>query len=102
MYCNGLGWKIVVGRSLSVVGLEIGRIASVYLCTLCGYKSFEKPQKYTEVSLPTPYFELPTAVSSLPSNDRGKSIALNSAPIRMTSEIRYIHTSNAIATPSDP
>lgn len=44
----------------------------------------------------------PTAVSSLPNVDLGNSIALNSAPMRITSEMRYIHTSRAMATPSDP
>src|SRR5450759_496851 len=33
---------------------------------------------------------------------RGKSMALNSAPISTTSEIRYIQTSSAIPTPSEP
>jgi len=47
------------------------------------------------------YFPLLT-FNSLPSVDRGNSMALNSAPIRMTSEIRYIHTSSAMATPSEP
>lgn len=43
-----------------------------------------------------------TAVSSLPSIARGNSMALNSAPTRTTSEIKYIHTSKAMAAPSDP
>src|SRR5258708_25439284 len=42
------------------------------------------------------------AFSSLPSSDRGNSIALNSVPIRITSEIRYIHTRSAMPTPNDP
>ena len=42
------------------------------------------------------------AFSSLPRKARGKSMALNSAPIRMTSEIRYIQTSSAIPAPSEP
>lgn len=42
------------------------------------------------------------APSSKPSVERGNNMALNSAPIRITSEIRYIHTNKAIATPSDP
>src|SRR5258706_14278649 len=42
------------------------------------------------------------AFSSLPSSDRGNRIALNSVPIRITSEIRYIHTRSAMPTPSDP
>ena len=33
---------------------------------------------------------------------RGKSMALNSAPISTASEIRYIQTSSAIPTPSEP
>lgn len=42
------------------------------------------------------------SLSSLPRKARGKSIALNSAPTRMTSEIRYIHTSSAMPTPREP
>ena len=33
---------------------------------------------------------------------RGNNIALNSAPIRMTSEMMYIQVSKATPTPSDP
>jgi hypothetical protein len=43
-----------------------------------------------------------TAVSSFPSIARGNSRALNSAPTRTTKDIRYIHTSSAMATPVDP
>src|SRR5215469_18269222 len=47
-------------------------------------------------------YGLAVTPNSLPSSDRGNSMALNSAPMRMTSEIRYIHTSSAMATPRDP
>lgn len=40
--------------------------------------------------------------SSRPSIARGKSMALNSAPTRMTSEIMYIHTRRAIPAPREP
>jgi hypothetical protein len=42
------------------------------------------------------------AFSSLPRKARGKSMALNSAPTRITSEIMYIQTSRAMATPREP
>ena len=42
------------------------------------------------------------AIATLTSIARGNSKALNSAPTRTTKEIRYIHTSKAMATPSDP
>jgi hypothetical protein len=42
------------------------------------------------------------AFSSLPRNALGKSMALNSAPTRITSEMRYIHTSRAMAAPNEP
>lgn len=47
------------------------------------------------------YFTAPAA-NSLPNSDRGNKIALNSAPIRMTREIKYIQTSSAMAAPSEP
>ncbi len=42
------------------------------------------------------------SISSIPSRARGNSMALNSAPTSTTSEIMYIHTSNAMPTPSEP
>ena len=35
-------------------------------------------------------------------NTRGNSMALNSAPIRTTSDTMYIHTRSAMPTPSEP
>src|SRR5882757_10432567 len=42
------------------------------------------------------------ATSSFPSIARGNSMALNSAPTRITSETIYIQTSNEMPAPSDP
>lgn len=42
------------------------------------------------------------STSSRPKVVRGKIMALNSAPTRITSEIMYIQTSSAMPTPSDP
>lgn len=60
------------------------------------------PLRYSSPELTPQALATPIPVNSLPKSERGKSMALNSAPIRITSEIKYIHTKSAIATPSDP
>ena len=65
-------------------------------CISCTASLLEREGDYSAALCPF------TAFSSLPSMARGNSRALNSAPTSTTREIKYIHTSRAMPTPSDP
>src|SRR5260370_37173633 len=103
-YCTGSAknrrWSFVVGRWRRIARRGINT-ASTDSADATVDGSCRRPT--TNDQRPTTiYLEFPTPVNSLPNTERGKRMALNSAPIRITSEIRYIHTSNAMAAPNDP